>query len=167
MDLFILRHGDAGKRSARGNDSTRPLTVAGEREITEIAGALKRIGIKIDVILTSTLKRSKQTADIVAKEFKAQRKIRQLQELAPEGSRSNLYRMLSSFDQAASVLVVGHNPYLSEMISEVIADGKNGRIDLKKGGVARIRLTDTGPEVKGELRWLLSPRLLGHIGSNR
>lgn len=47
MDLFILRHGEAGKRIAPGhNDARRPLTVAGEQEITEIAEALERIRIR-------------------------------------------------------------------------------------------------------------------------
>jgi phosphohistidine phosphatase len=77
MDLFILRHGEAGKRTAsRGNDTKRPLTAVGEKEITEIAESLEKIGIKFDVILTSPLKRAQQTADLVAKQFMAQRKLR-------------------------------------------------------------------------------------------
>jgi phosphohistidine phosphatase len=83
-----------------------------------------------------------------------------LQELSPEGSKSDLYRTLASFKEGTSVLVVGHNPFLSEMISEVVADGKYGRIDIKKGGVARIRVTNLTPRFKGELRWLITPRLL-------
>jgi phosphohistidine phosphatase len=161
MDLFILRHGEAGKRgTSRGHDSKRPLTAAGEKEITEIAESFKKIGIDFDVILTSPLKRAQQTGDIVARQFKAQKKMRQLQELSPEGSKSDLYRMLSSFKEGSSLLVVGHNPYLSEMISEVVMDGKYGRIDIKKGGVARIRITHLTPRFKGELRWLITPRLL-------
>jgi hypothetical protein len=46
------------------------------------------------------------------------------------------------------------------MISEVVTDEKYGRIDIKKGGVARIRVTNATPKFKGELRWLLTPRLL-------
>src|SRR5918999_4079595 len=161
MDLFILRHGEAGKRSgSRGSDSNRPLTAAGEKEITDIAESFKKIGIDFDVILTGPLKRAQQTADLVARRFKAQKKMRQVKELSPEGSKSDLYRMLSSFKEETSLLVVGHNPYLNEMISEVVADGKYGRIDIKKGGVVRIRVTNLTPKFKGELRWLITPRLL-------
>ena len=161
MDLFILRHGEAGKRIAPGhNDARRPLTVAGEEEITEISEALERIGIRFDIILTSPLKRAYQTADIVAKEFKAQKKMQKLQELSPEGNRSALYQKLSSFKEGTSILVVGHNPYLSEMVSEMITDEKYGRIDIKKGGIVRIRVTSATPKLKGELRWLITPRLL-------
>ena len=161
MDLFILRHGEAGKRSAsRGHDSKRPLTATGENEIIDIADSFKIIGIDFDVILTSPLKRAQQTADLVARQFKAQKKVRQVKELSPEGSKSDLYRMLSSFKEETSLLIVGHNPYLSEMISEMVTDGKYGRIDVKKGGVAKIRVTNSTPKFKGELRWLITPRLL-------
>ena len=167
MDIFILRHGEAGKRTASGgNDSKRSLTAAGIQEITEIAESLEKIGAKFDVILTSPLKRAQQTADLVARQFKVQRRLRQVQELSPEGSKSNLYRMLSSFKEGTSILLVGHNPYLSEMISEVVTDGKYGRINIKKGGVARIRVTNLTPKLKGELRWLITPRLFKLISKD-
>ena len=101
-----------------------------------------------------------ETADLVARQFQAQKKMLLVKELSPEGSKSDLYRMLSSFKEETSFLVVGHNPYLSEMISEVVTDGKYGRIDVKKGGVARTRVTNSTPKFKGELRWLITPRLL-------
>jgi phosphohistidine phosphatase len=161
VELLILRHGEAGKRNPSGtNDAKRPLTVVGEKEIAKIAEALKVIGVRLDIILTSPLKRAQQTANIVAKEFKAHNKIEQLQELSPEGNRSALYHKLSSFREGTSILLVGHNPYLSEMVSELVTDEKKGRIDLKKGGIARIRVTSAAPKFKGELKWLVSPKLL-------
>ena len=86
--------------------------------------------------------------------------MQKLQELSPEGNRSALYQKLSSFKEGTSILVVGHNPYLSEMVSEMITDEKYGRIDIKKGGIVRIRVTSATPKLKGELRWLITPRLL-------
>jgi phosphohistidine phosphatase len=61
--------------------------------------------------------------------------------------------------QDSVVLVVGHEPYLSEMISEAILQS-GCRIDLKKAGLARIRVMQTLPKIKGELRWLLTPKQL-------
>lgn len=160
MDLFVLRHGEAGKSIPTGSsDSKRPLTVAGERELIIISRALRKMGVRLDVIFTSPLKRARQTADIVAKEFKAQDKIRQLQELSPEGNKKALYQNLSSFKEGTSILLVGHNPYLSEMVSEIVTDEKSLRLDLKKGGIVRIRVIAAAPKLKGELRWLITPRL--------
>ncbi|MGI0001904.1 MAG: phosphohistidine phosphatase SixA [Nitrososphaeraceae archaeon] len=160
MDLFVLRHGDAGKTIPSGSsDSKRQLTVAGEKEMIIISKALKKMGIRLDVILTSPLKRAHQTADIVAKEFKAQNKLRQMRELSPEGDKKALYQSLSSFKEGTSILLVGHNPYLCEMVSEVVTDDSSVRLDLKKGGIVRIRVTAATPKLKGELRWLITPRL--------
>jgi phosphohistidine phosphatase len=160
MDLFILRHGEAGKTIPTGSsDSKRPLTVTGEKEMVIISKALRKMGVRLDVILTSPLKRARQTADIVAKEFKAQNKLRQMRELSPEGDKKALYQNLSSFKEGTTILLVGHSPYLSEMVSEIVSDDSSVRLDLKKGGIMRIRVTAAAPKLKGELRWLISPRL--------
>jgi phosphohistidine phosphatase len=160
MDLFILRHGEAGKTIPSGStDSKRPLTVTGEKEMVIISKALRKMGVRLDVILTSPLKRARQTADIVAKEFKAQNKLRQMRELSPEGDKKALYQNLSSFKEGTTILLVGHSPYLSEMVSEIVSDDSSVRLDLKKGGIMRIRVTAAAPKLKGELRWLISPRL--------
>jgi phosphohistidine phosphatase len=85
-------------------------------------------------------------------------------ELSPEGNRLDLYNKLSQLKQQSSVLVVGHEPYLSKMVSEIIFDGNNGgRIALKKAGFARIRIISSTPKFQGELRWLLTPKLLSNM----
>jgi phosphohistidine phosphatase len=160
MDIIVLRHGEAGKTIPSGSsDSKRPLTVAGEKEIVIISKALRKMGVRLDVILTSPLKRARQTADIVAIEFKAQNKLRQVRELAPEGNKNALYQSLSSLKEGTSLLLVGHDPYLSELVSEVVTNDSSVRLDLKKGGIVRIRIIAAAPKLKGELRWLLTPRL--------
>ena len=160
MDLFVLRHGEAGKTIPSGSsDSKRPLIVTGEKEIVIISKALRKMGVRLDVILTSPLKRARQTADIVAKEFKAQNKLRQMRELSPEGDKKALYQNLSSLKEGTTILLVGHSPYLSEMVSEIVSNDSSVRLGLKKGGIVRIRVTATAPKLKGELKWLISPRL--------
>lgn len=165
MDLFILRHGEAGQRVSAGRgDFQRPLTAAGQKEVSDIATSLKDLGIKLDIVISSPLKRAHQTASIVAKTFKIEKKMQDWAELSPEGNRLDLYNKLLQLKQQSSVLVVGHEPYLSEMISEMIFEGNNGgRIDLKKTGLARIRIVSSTPKFQGELRWLLTPKLLRNM----
>jgi len=176
MDLFILRHGEAGKRlsSSSGNkDSARPLTVTGQKEVADIAASLKDLGVKFDLIITSPLKRSHQTAAIVAKKLKDEKIMEDWDELKPEGKSTDLYRKLSSSPQLkkqqSSVLVVGHEPYLSNMIGEIIADtngdggggggGCSAHIVLRKAGLAKIRVNSSNSnKMQGELKWLLTPR---------
>lgn len=167
MDLFILRHGEAGQRVSTGRgDFQRSLSAAGQKEVSDIAASMKNIKIRFDVVITSPLKRAHQTAAIVAKILKIEKKMQDWVELSPEGNRLDLYNKLSKFKQQSSVLIVGHEPYLSGMISEIINDGnKDGRIILKKAGLARIRIISSTPKLQGELRWLLTPKLLKDMSS--
>ena len=159
MDLLVLRHGEAGRRSPSPGDSKRSLTTEGKQEIVDLSNGLKSLEIKLDVIFTSPLLRAKQTAEIVAKSLKYKGKIEELDALKPEGSRLELYSALSKLKQESVILVVGHEPYLSEMIGEGISQS-GCRINLKKAGLARMRIISTLPKIKGELRWLLTPKHL-------
>ena len=166
MELFVLRHGEAGKRlPPGGKDSERPLTLSGKEEVAEIARALFKLDVKFDFVATSPLKRALQTTEIVAKQLKVKKgNIEEWGELKPEGSRPEFYRKLAQFKPESSVLVVGHEPYLSTMISELVFASSAGSIVLKKAGLAKIGLTTLQPKAKGELRWLLTPRHLKKIG---
>ena len=164
MELFILRHGEAGQTSL-SSDRIRPLTSAGKTEIFEIAKALKIIGLKFDLVVTSPLKRAYDTAMIVSDVFKLGRKIQVWNELAPEGKRTDIYQKLSQLREEYSVLIVGHQPLLGEMINEIIHKSKSSPCNflLKKGGIVRIRLLKKSNIPKGELKWLLTPRILKNI----
>lgn len=161
VDLYILRHGEAGKRVAAGSkDSERALTVVGAKEVEEIAGALAKLGIKPDLVATSPLARSRQTAVIVAKRLKVKNKLQDWDELKPEGSKVKLYERLARFKPDASVMVVGHEPYLSSIIGELAFDGQKGRVVMKKAGLARVDVVSFRPRPRGELKWLLTPRIM-------
>jgi phosphohistidine phosphatase len=163
MDLFILRHGDAGRRSATfRDDSKRPLTEDGKKKVEEISKGLLALGIEPDYIFSSPLLRSKQTAEIVFNNLKCKNQMSELDELKPEGSKLQLYKKLSTLKQDSSVLLVGHEPYLSELVGEAVSGG-GARIDLKKGGLVRIRTISILPKIQGELRWLLTPKHLKRI----
>ena len=112
MDLFILHHGEAGKRlSSEGSDFGRPLTVTGKREVTDIAKSLKELGVQFNFIITSPLKRSHQTASLVAMTFNSENNMENWDELKPEGNGKELYRKLSQkFKKDSSILIVGHEP---------------------------------------------------------
>ncbi len=131
MDLLVLRHGDAGKRSPSSGDFKRTLTPDGRQEILDLSNGLKFLEVKLDYILTSPLLRAKNTAELVAKSLKYKGKIEELDALKPEGSRLEFYSALSKLKRESVVLVVGHEPYLSQMISESISQS-DCRIDLKK-----------------------------------
>ena len=167
MDLYLLRHGDAGKRmavAAGGNTGDVPLTIVGREEIAIIARSIKDLNLKFSAIVTSPLKRAVQTAKIIAKVLAMEKRISIWNELVPEGNRSKLYNILNQYTTESSVLMIGHEPYLSNMMYDMIFQKNRvtqlGRINLKKAGLAKIRVISLTPNISGELRWLLTPRIL-------
>ena len=162
MDLYILRHGEAGKRSATRNDSQRSLSITGRQEMEEIAKALVKLGLEFDYVFTSPLVRCKQTTEIVMKYIKSRNSVVELNELRPEGNKLELYNKLSKLKPGSLTLLVGHEPYLSDLVGEAIGES-NCRIDLKKGGLVRIRTISLQPKIRGELRWLLTPKHMKKI----
>ena len=164
MELFILRHGEAGQRSP-SSDRIRPLTSAGKTEILEIAKALKTIGLKFDLVVTSPLKRAYDTAMIASEVFNIGSKVQVWNELAPEGKKTDVYHKISQLREEFSVLIVGHQPLLGDMVNDIIHKSESSPCNfvLKKGGIVRIRLLRKSNIPKGELKWLLTPRILKNI----
>ena len=160
MDVFFLRHGEAGARvSVPTKDSGRPLTQSGRKEIEEIAESMHdRLGLKFDKIATSPLTRALQTAEVVDRAYARSSRLEKWEELSPEGSRSKLLERLSKLRRDSNILLVGHEPYLSTLMGEIIAGGGSAKISLKKGGLARVRISSLSPRATGELRWLLTPK---------
>ncbi|MGZ5485544.1 MAG: phosphohistidine phosphatase SixA, partial [Nitrososphaeraceae archaeon] len=150
-------------------DTKRQLTVSGKKEVVEIAKSLKKLGVNFNVIISSPLTRAFQTAKIIAEEYNLTEQIEQSEELKPNGSKDSLSNKLSKLSIDSVILIVGHEPYLSSMINDIISNNadtdrnyntNHNNIILKKAGLSRIKITSTVPKLKGELRWLLTPRIL-------
>ena len=161
--MYILRHGEAGNRvPIAARDMERALTAAGKEEVEEVGEAMSRLGYEFEVVATSPLKRAKDTALIVNKALKRKRGVEEWEELSPEGSRDAFFRRLQKLKAGSQVLCVGHEPYLTTAIGEIVGGGaaKPGslRIVLRKGGLARVSITGFSPRISGELRWLLTPK---------
>jgi len=164
MDLFILRHAEAGKSiPSRTKDAERPLTAEGKEELEDVARSLSRLKLRPDLIVSSPLKRCRDTAIVVAKALKQRDHVQIWDELKPEGSKQDLYGKLSKLKPEAIVLCVGHEPYLTQMVNEVMGHQGSPRIILRKSGLARLSIRSFNPKLEGEIRWLLTPRLLRRI----
>jgi phosphohistidine phosphatase len=166
VNVFILRHGEAGTTMTMpSKDFERPLTEAGREEIESIASSIRKLNVEFDRVATSPLTRAKETAEIVVGEYKDRApKMEIWEELRPEGNRQDVIQRLSKLRQDSDVLLVGHEPYLSTLIGEIITAGSPARISLKKGGLAKIQIHSFAPKAAGELRWLLTPRHLKKLG---
>jgi phosphohistidine phosphatase len=164
VELIILRHGEAGKSlEAASRDAERALTVAGRKEVEEVAGGLARLKVDVGRIATSPLKRAKETALIAAEVLKREDLVEEWEELSPEGETTALYQRLSRLRRDSVVLLVGHEPYLSGLIGELVCGTRQARIILKKAGVAKVEVSTLAPKPSGDLRWLMTPRQMKKI----
>lgn len=163
MDIYILRHGKAEERSlAAKGDSKRRLTEAGKKELCCISKAIRNLDIRFDCVISSPLLRAKQTAEIALLHVKSKkRSIVFWDELKPESDVKAVLKKLSSMKPASSVLLVGHEPVLGELIGSMISGGRHGvSISLKKGSFAHVQVSAHAPAVAGTLRSIMTPRQL-------
>ena len=162
MDIYILRHGKAEERSQNiTSDSKRRLTEVGKKELEYIGKAIKNLDIEFDLVVSSPLVRAKQTADIILKHVKIKKKsILVWDELKPEISVETTLKKLSRINSSSSILLIGHEPHLSNLISNIISNSDNVDISLKKGGFAHIKGLPEKSGVYGSLRSVMTPKQL-------
>jgi phosphohistidine phosphatase len=154
MILYFLRHGVAGGREEwKGDDTLRPLTKKGMKNMVSQAKCIDEMDLKLDLIVTSPLARAFQTADIVADELEMGEKLVQDERLGPGFGIDDLVEVLQDYPDASNIMLVGHEPDFSQTISALIG---GGRLLVKKGGLARIDVINADP-LQGELVWLLPP----------
>ena len=164
MKLFLLRHGIAVEPGTPGftRDSERPLTPEGRRKTRSIARALAGLEVTPDVILTSPCVRAHQTAEIVATRLRLKKSLQICEHLACGGDAKRLIAEINRrHGKAASVMLVGHEPDLSQLASLLISGQSNGaQIELKKGGLVVLELDDLRASRCAVLQWLAPPKLL-------
>lgn len=160
MNLYVLRHASAGER--RPNpilDLRRPLDKDGKRHCIHLAHVLNAMKLQFDLIVSSPLKRSLQTASLVGTEMGYESQILMSNALSPDGTFQEFQRLLSESRAYENLLVVGHNPNIAQFLSGLlIAPGATAlpQIRLRKGSLARVSLT-RGPAT---LQWVLDPRIV-------
>ncbi len=163
MQLVLLRHGIAEMAEPGQDDADRALTARGRRRTRQAVAGLVRWLDPASVIYASPKVRAWQTAQMLAALLEVQS---QTLEVLADANPRPLARWIRRMDET-SVVLVGHEPQLSQLVSLLCA-GSPGRMGLalKKAGVAMLRREATGPRQTWTLEALLPPRLLRRSGSD-
>ncbi|MBW4040290.1 MAG: phosphohistidine phosphatase [Acidobacteria bacterium] len=168
MNLFVLRHASAGVRRANPLlDVKRPLDKDGKTHCLQLAQMLNALKTSFDLVVSSPLKRSQQTAQLVATETGYEQHILISNALLPTATYGQFQGLLRDCSPYENVLVVGHNPnitaFLGQLVGAASADDSNShdivRIRLRKGSLARVNL-QRGSAV---LQSLLDPRIVRSV----
>ena len=158
MIIYFLRHASAGEPlSNPKKDEKRALDEAGVEQCGYVGRALTALDVQVDAILSSPLKRAAQTASLVGNEMGHEGKLQFEDALRPNATFADFRKLLDKYAKLDSIMVVGHNPTLSEFLGRSISEtGCEAMVDLKKGAVARV---DTSRNA-ASLTWCLTPKIL-------
>jgi phosphohistidine phosphatase len=158
-ELYLIRHGVAEDQGdAWPDDTKRPLTEEGMSRLRKSARGFAALGVSFDVVLTSPLVRTKQTADIVAGAFEPRPPIVTADALAPGGSVQTVFADLEKQSRRKRIALVGHEPGIGELAARLA--GSRHPFEFKKGAVCRIDVEELPPAGPGALRWFLTPKIL-------
>ena len=158
MFVYFLRHASAGQRllGSAKKDEKRALDKDGIEQCGYIGRALAALGVQVETIVSSPLKRATQTAALVGNEMGHEGKLVIENALRPEAGFSDFQKMLEKYARQDSILLVGHNPNLREFLGRVISDSGEAVVELKKGAVAKVEMRRNA----GSLSWCVTPRIL-------
>jgi phosphohistidine phosphatase len=159
--LILLRHGKSDW-SDDVEDRGRPLAKRGRR-VAKLAGEiLAQPGLVPDVAVTSPALRATTTLELAVRSGELKCPVRVSEALYGGGPEAVLAESRSLPDEVAVAVFVGHEPTWSELVGLLVGGGSHR---MPTGALAAVGFegpawTDAGPG-RGELLWLLPPRLLG------
>jgi phosphohistidine phosphatase len=151
--LWLLRHGEAEPHDARPDEGRR-LTARGEDQARAAGRALAALELTVQHVFTSPKVRALDTARLACEALGCEPIVDA--SLAEGFDVDDALALAAAAGEDKRVLVVGHNPDFEQ----VVHDLTGARLDLKKGGVAGVRLRGRS----GELVALLRPRELDRVG---
>jgi phosphohistidine phosphatase len=161
-ELYLIRHAVAEERGEDWpDDHKRPLSEDGASRMRKAARGLDRLGVTLEVIVTSPLARTRQTAEIVAAALNPKPPVVAAESLAPGGTYQAIIAELEKQGKRRQIGIVGHEPGIGEFAARLI--GARHAIEFKKGAVCRIDVDALPPSGPGDLRWLLTPKILRSV----
>lgn len=167
MDVYILRHGIAVERGTVGyeRDFDRPLTPDGEQKVRRISKAIRYLDLRFDAILSSPFVRARETAEVVAATLSLRNKVQIRDSLGADAQpRELLAELMASKPSPRSLLLVGHEPYLSTLVSLIITGTAKPCVTLKKAGLCKLSVEQLRAGRCGTLDWLLTPKQMLLMG---
>ena len=143
-------------------DEKRALDNEGIEQCGYVGRALVALDVHVEVILSSPLKRAAQTASLVGNELGYEGKLIFENALRPGTSFAEFQGLLGKYRRHETIMVVGHNPNLSEFLGRSVSDaGCEASIELKKGAVAKVEFLRNS----AALQWCLTPKILRSLYS--
>jgi len=152
VKLYLVRHAEAIERSATTPDASRCLTTTGRLSFRKIARRARKAGAVPDVIFTSPLLRSVQTAEILAERLKHKGEVVVAGELSPGFDLRALRALLAGAGNPMEAAFVGHEPDLGGIAAALMS--VPGGFPLRKGAVVALEADRGVPKGTAKFLWM-------------
>jgi phosphohistidine phosphatase len=158
MQVYLLRHGAAEEDRSGLNDADRALTPDGRRKLRQTLHTASQADVRPTLILTSSLKRAVETAEIAQEVLGYKGELLRTEALLPGSSVEQVWDELRVHANESAVVLVGHNPMFAELAGYLLG-APELQVDVKKGSLLRIDFESLSSQPKGILRWFLVAKL--------
>jgi phosphohistidine phosphatase SixA len=158
MQIYLLRHGQAGPAGAGLPDSERRLTAAGEQQIQSVAHRTLT-GVGGLSVLSSPYLRALQSARLATEAAGLATEIITTSALTPDSTPSETWADVRTHRLPGPVLLVGHEPLFSALLAYLLG-APDITIEFGTGTMACIELYETGPRPRGALKWMIPARFV-------
>jgi len=163
--ILVLRHGKSSWESGSDSDHDRPLAERGREAAGIVGSLLARTGQVPDRVLSSSAVRALETVELAAEAGKWSCPIKVVPDFYGASTEAVLARVREEDDDASSLLLAGHEPTWSALVSELVAGGS---LRFPTAALARVDLPIDGwrelQSGRGALVWFLIPRLVKAMG---
>lgn len=156
--LYLLRHAKSSWDDTSMRDFERPLANNGRKACATIGDFIQEKGIDFDLVLVSTALRTRETIELIKERAKFSGEVR-YDERIYEATVPQLLEIISQVDnECESVLIVGHNPGLEELLS--LLTGEQHRVTTANFAKIKVNAPKWSANLanKGTLDWLIRPK---------
>ena len=141
MKVILVRHAKSAYDWNRWPiDSMRPLSGKGITRQHKVAKGMVRENLHFEKVWVSPYIRAQETLDIILKYYRVNVKLAIIKELTPSGSSVKLLEQLQEVstpnNQDTSILIVGHDPTLSELLELICGPEKEYIPNMRTSDVA-------------------------------
>ena len=160
MRIYVFRHGIAEDATLGQPDSERRLTPTGITKLRKVLERARQAGVSPEYVLTSPYLRAAETAEVARQVLGLKDSPVETEVLTPARSPIEVWNEVRTYRDAGQLMVVGHNPLLSDFACFLTAAPAYG-IGLKKGAIATIDVPAKAARPQGTLIWLLTAKTAG------
>jgi len=155
MNIYLIRHGEAEQTSDSKPHEERSLTAEGIEIIKTSLEIWEKFIYNFDIVLTSPLKRAKQTAQIIQNVFNAEFDVVEEISLLNGGLSEDLVSIASSLNMD-DVAMIGHQPDIGNHLSAMIGTNLSN-FRIQPGTIAKVSFSEKPKLGKGACEFVFPP----------